>query len=170
MPLPFTTPRLDPEVRTSLAGHLGRKPAVLAWARTADGHVVGLAGRLLVQDDAGWKGYPWHEIDAGQWDSKTGRLAWADAAGTGHEVVLPGRSGFTDLFNERITASVLFTRRIDLGRGRHVTLAARRNLEPGSDETLWRVAPSEGVDLATPAVQARVDQELAAARSDFGIA
>lgn len=169
MPLPFSN-RLPAAVHASLTRHLGRRPTVLAWAPTAQGHVVGLPGGLLVEDGAGWRAHPWHEIDAGAWDEATGRLSWDDTAGQRHEVVLEGRSGFTDLFNERITASVLFTRRIDFGKGRHLTLALRRCLEPGDDRTEWRVTPSEGVDLASPQVQALVEQELASARADFGIA
>lgn len=167
MPLSFPH-RLDADVRSSLAGHLGRRPAILAWAPTADGHVVGLAGRLMVGDAAGWHSYPWHEIDSGRWDEASGTLGWDDGAGDRHEVVLEGRSGFTDLFNERITASVIASRRVDLGKGRHLTLALRRSLEPGEDTTLWRVTPSAGVDLASPDIQDRLAAELAAARADFG--
>ena len=162
--------RLAAAVRSSLADHLGRPPKVLAWAPAGDGHLVGLAGRLLVSDGGDWQGFPWHEIEAGRWDEKAGTLSWQDGAGDRHEVALQGRSRFTDLFNERVTASVVASRRVDLGGRRHLTLALRRNLEPGSDETFWRVTPSPGVDLASPDVQAVLDEELAAARADFGFA
>lgn len=168
--MPLLPARLDAAVRSSLADHLGHRPKVLAWAPTHDGHVVGLAGRLMVSDGESWRGYPWHEIEGGRWDEKSGTLSWQDGEGNRHEVELAGRSGFTDLFNERITTSVVATRRVGLGGHRHLTLALRRNLEPGSDETVWRVTPSPGVDLASPAVQALLDQELAVARADFGFA
>lgn len=169
MRLPFTSARLPSSVLDSLAAHLGRRPKVLAWARTADGHAVGLTGRLMVQDTGGWTQWPWHRIVAGHWDQEYSRLSWTDAEGRVHEAVLDGGLDLAELFNERVSASVVFSRRVELGRGRHLTIALRRNLEPGEDATEWRVTPSAGLDLTEPAVSARLDQELAAARADFGI-
>jgi len=169
MPLPFTRPRLDADLLDSLTAHLGGRPSVLAWARTGEGCVVGLAGRMVVQDASGWQSYPWHHVATGKWDGGSNRLSWVDTAGDEHTAVLTGRSRFPDLFNERVSASVLFTRRVDLGRNRHALIALRRNLESGADEADWAVTPSAGVDLTDPGVSARIDQELASVRADFGI-
>ena len=169
MPLRFTRPRLDPDLLASLTSHLGERPAVLAWAPTGDGCVVGLAGRMVVQDGSGWHSHPWHQIATGRWDGGGNRLTWVDTSGAEHAVVLTGRSRFPDLFNERVSASVVFTRRVDLGNRRHALIALRRSLESGAGEADWAVTPSAGVDLDDPAVSARIDQELAAVRADFGI-
>lgn len=162
--------RLDQSAIASLTTYLGRRPQVLAWTTTADGWAVGLPGAMLLGNGQQWETYPWHKIATGQWDSPTGRLSWLDAVGVRHQVVLESGGRFADLFNERVSASVVVSRRVELSPGRQVTLALRRNLEPGADETAWQVIGTPGVDLADPGVQARIDQELAAAKADFGLA
>ncbi len=166
----FTGSRLDRRVLASLAAFLGRRPAILAWAPTADGWVVGLSGAMLLGDGESWRSFPWHRVATGQWDSQGGRLTWLDADGVAHEAVLEGGGRFADLFNERVSASVVISRRVELEPGQYVTLALRRNLEPGVDETAWQALPGPGVDPRNPATQARIDQELAAAEADFGLA
>lgn len=162
--------RLDRAVIDSLSAFLGHRPTVLAWATTADGWIVGLTGAMLLGDGEHWQVFLWHEVATGQWDRPTSRLSWQDADGHPHEVVLEAGGRFAELFNERVGASLMVSRRVDLGPGQHVSLALRRNLEPGSDQTLWQVVGSSEIDLRNPAVQARIDQELAAAQADFGLA
>ena len=166
----FAGTRLDRSALASLTAHLGRRPAILAWAATSEGWVVGLAGAMLVGDGESWRRFPWHRISTGQWESSTARLTWLDYENRPHSGVLDAGARFAELFIERVSASVVISRRVELGRGRQVTLALRRNLEPGSDETAWQAIPGAGVDLRDPAVRARVDQELAAAQADFGLA
>ncbi|MDQ7991253.1 MAG: hypothetical protein AAGC63_01660 [Propionicimonas sp.] len=166
----FSGPRPDRDLLDSLTAQLGRRPRVLAWAATDDGYVVGLADRMLVRDASGWQAYPWHRIATGKWDGGSSLLVWVDTDGCEHTVALSAPALFPDLFNERVSASVVFARRVDLGDGRHATIALRRNLAGGTDEADWQVTPSPGVDLDEPAVSARIDQELAAVQSDFGIA
>jgi hypothetical protein len=165
----FSSNRLNRSVLTSLTDFLGRRPTILAWANTPDGYVVGLPGVMLLGDGDSWRAFPWHQVTTGQWDSPSGRLTWLDADDIAHEAVLESGGRFADLFNERVSASVVASRRIDLEAGRHVTFALRRNLEPGSDQTAWQVIPGTGIDLSHPATQARVDQELAATKADFGL-
>lgn len=166
----FNGTRLHPSVTASLEALLGHRPTILAWAEAADGWAVGLTGAMLVSHGESWRSFAWHQVTTGQWDSPSGRLTWVDADGTAHEALLRSGGRFADLFNERVTASVVVTRRVELQPGRQITLALRRNLEPGSDETQWQVIPGPRVDLDDPATQARVDQELAAALADFGLA
>ncbi|MCW5952953.1 MAG: hypothetical protein KIT69_11920 [Propionibacteriaceae bacterium] len=166
----FASNRLDRTVLASLAAFLGHRPTILAWASTADGWVIGSPGAMLLGDGESWHSFPWHQVTSGQWDHPSSRLSWLDADGVHHEVVLEGGGRFADLFNERVSASVVVSRRAELSAGRHVTLALRRNLEPGSDQTAWQVVPGAGVDLDHPATRAQVDQELAAAQTDFGLA
>lgn len=168
--MPRFATRLDRSVLSSLAAFLGRRPTVLAWASTSDGWVIGLPGAMLLGDGESWRSFPWHQVATGHWDSPNGQLKWLDADGAEHTAALEGGGRFAELFNERVSASVVISRRVELAPGREVTLALRRNLEPGSDETTWQVIPGAGVDLRHPATQARVDQELAAAQTDFGLA
>jgi len=166
----FATNRLDRAVLASLTAFLGRRPTILAWANTADGWVIGLPEAMLAGDGESWSSFPWHQVTTGQWDGSSNRLSWLDADGVRHEATLEGGGRFAELFNERVSASVVVSRRAELAAGRHVTLALRRDLEPGSDHTAWQVIPGPGVDLDHPATKARVDQELAAAQADFGLA
>lgn len=161
--------RLDRMVLTSLGVFLGRRPTILAWATTTDGWIVGLPGAMLLGDGTSWQVFRWHEVTTGQWDSPNNRLSWLDADRVQHEVTLEGGGRFAELFNERVSASVVVSRRVELTAG-HVTLALRRNLDPGSDHTAWQVIPGAGVDLGDPATRARVEEELAAAQADFGLA
>lgn len=169
MPL-FATARPERDLTDSLTAHLGRRGKVLAWSPTRDGAVVGLADQLLVQDAAGWRGYPWHSIATGKWQPDSQQLTWVDTAGNEHTVVLDRPGRFPDLFNERISASVVFTRRVEFGRGRYATIALRRDLATATGDAAWQVTPSAGVNLADPEVSARIDQELAEVQADFGIA
>ncbi|MGC3953411.1 MAG: hypothetical protein QM804_04005 [Propionicimonas sp.] len=161
--------RLDRTVLASLTAFLGRRPAVLAWAGTTDGWVIGLAGAMLLGDGHTWQSFPWHQVATGGWDSAASRLSWQDADGVQHQAVLEGGGRFAELFNERVSASIVVSRPVDLAPGQQVTLALRRNLKPGADQTGWQVVPGAGVDLQHPATQARIDQELAAAQADFGL-
>ena len=165
----FSPVRLDRAVVGSLTTFLGRRPHVLAWAATTAGWVIGLPGAMVIGDGQQWRSVPWHQVNTGQWDDPTGRLTWVEAGGQKHTATLEAGARFADLFNERVSAAVVVTRRVDLAPG-HVLLVLRRNLEPGTDETAWQVVPSARADLADPAVQARIDQELAAVQGDFGLA
>lgn len=157
--------RLEPSVLSSLATYLGGRPRVLAWAKTAAGHAVGLPGQLAYEAAGEWNSQPWHEIDKGNWDEQAARLTWTSADGSSHELELVDGKRLADLFNERVTASIVFRRRVDLGRGRYVAVALRRDLGYDGERTLWRATPGPGVDLSDPAVSARVDAVIA----DFGI-
>lgn len=166
----FARGRLDRTALASLTVFLGHQPTILAWADTADGWVVGLPGAMLVGDGESWRSFPWHEVTTGQWDNPSSRLTWLDADGVAHAAVLQGGGRFADLFNERVSASVVVSRRVELADGRQVTLALRRNLDAGPDRTAWQVIPGAGVDLTDPATDAQVERELAAAQADFGLA
>ena len=166
----FATTRLDRAVLALVGTFLGRRPTILAWAPTDDGWVIGLPGAMLWGDGESWRSFPWHQVTTGQWDGLRGRLTWLDAGGVAHVATLEGGGRVAELFNERISASLVISRRVDLEAGQHITLALRRNLEPGSDQTAWQVIPGDGVDLQDPHVRARVDQELATAQTDFGLA
>lgn len=157
--------RLEPSVLSSLAAYLGGRPRVLAWAKTASGHAVGLPGQLAFETAGEWESQPWHEIDKGNWDEQTGRLAWTRADGTSEELELVDGKRLADLFNERVTASIVFRRRVELGGGRYVAVALRRDLGYDGERTVWKATPGPGVDLSDPDVSARVDAVIA----DFGI-
>ena len=47
----------------SLGEAIGGRVRVLAWARGADGVVVGLPDRLAIQASDGWRFVGWNDID-----------------------------------------------------------------------------------------------------------
>lgn len=169
MPLPFGRPRLDPDATRSLTAFLGSRPRILAWSLTTTGHVVGLPDQFVQQVGIAWTATPWHHIQRGQWDEETKALTWTDTTGLEQTATLEVAGRFPELFTERVTASVLFQRRVDLGRGTYLVVALRRNLADSGDETAWTVFPGGGADLGDPGVQAAADQALAAARAEFDI-
>ncbi|MGB2766269.1 MAG: hypothetical protein WBC14_04190 [Propionicimonas sp.] len=170
MPLPFTRPHLEADVGRSLAAFLGSRPRILAWSRTTTGYLVGLSDRFAHQVDGAWAQTPWHQIQRGHWDEKTSSLTWTDADGRDCQASLSHPGRFPELFTERVTASVLFQRRVDLGRGRYLIVALRRELGGSSTQTHWTVVPGGGADLQEPGARAAADQALAATRAEYDIA
>ncbi|MGB7962685.1 MAG: hypothetical protein WCF12_06960 [Propionicimonas sp.] len=170
MSLRFARQRLDADASRSLTAFLGSRPRILAWSRTTTGHVVGLPDQFVRQVHGAWTATPWHHIQRGHWDQKTGELTWTDGTGLDSTATLEDAGRLPELFTERVTASVLFQRRVDLGRGRYLVVALRRNLADSGDETVWTVFPGGGADLGDPQVQAAAAQALDAARAEFDIA
>ncbi|HRA74884.1 MAG TPA: hypothetical protein PLE12_01455 [Propionicimonas sp.] len=158
---------LPADLLSSLRAATGRRERVLGWARTEDGALVGLTDRFLRQDaDGHWATTHWHAIDSGRWDDATRTLTVVTPEAT-HTLHLVEPNRFPDLFNERVSASIIANRRVDLGAGRHVVLVLRRDL--GGGATAWRVLAGPGVDTSAPAVRDRVEAELAAAAAEYDI-
>jgi hypothetical protein len=67
--------------------------------------------------------------------------------------------------HERVMASIVLSRRVALPGG-GARLVARRG--EGSGETVWQVLADEGVDLADPGVQARIDTALTDLQAELG--
>jgi hypothetical protein len=118
---------------------------VLASAASPDGEVVGTVDRLFVPDGTGWAEQPWHEVEHGGWDGESGTLAWTTTSGRRCAVRLTEPRGVPDLFNERVTATIVATRTLELGPHRRAVLTGRRDLSPGASGLTWQVSPGRGV-------------------------
>ena len=152
----------------SLTEAVGRRVRVLAWARGADGPVVGLADRLAVRGPDAWRFIGWHEVASGGWDAETGRLRWRLIDGVRDDLVLAGPGSLPELFRERVEASIVVQERLELARGRAAMIVARRRLDDGRAPLQWTVTRHGGSFDSAQAGQA--DAELARLRAEYDIA
>ncbi len=116
---------------------------------------------------------PWERVLRADWDSDCDafRIERVEAYGepvTVLSFVLPEPGALLDLVRERVTASVVLQRRVDLGRRRGFRVMARR-APAGSGEITWAHEFDPGVDLADPAVRAAADEALAEAKEALGL-
>lgn len=153
-----------------------------------DGMEVGLQGReqvlAVAQDDhtASWVvlttfrvvvlspagdtqvDRPWHEVDTGAWDpdTMTLSLSWVGSVRglqwTVRERTGPGR--LPEVFRERVSASVVLVRQVDLGPRRGARISVRKELSTRRllDQVLF--------DRGVRADDAELAREVAAARRE----
>lgn len=146
---------LPSDEHRTLAEALGGRQRVLAWARSSDGPVVGLPGRLALRSADGWRTIGWHEIGTGGWDAESGRLRWTLTDGTTDEVLLAEPGALPELFRERVDASIAVQQRVELGRGRAALIVARRRLDDDGAPLAWSVSRQGGAwDAANEATAA----------------
>lgn len=164
----FDRAGLPSEDFRSLGEAIGGRVRVLAWARGADGVVVGLPDRLAIQTGDGWRFVGWHDIDKGGWDAKDSRLRWALVGGGDDEVVLTEPGSLPDLFRERVGASIVVQQRFELSRGRAAMIVARRRLDDDRHPLIWSLSRQGGPFDIAQADQA--EAELARLRREYDIA
>lgn len=157
----------------SRAAALERGQKVLAGAQDDHtGHwVLVTPWRLVVVDPAAFGesarvvDRPWRDVDAGGWDPHTGTLT---VSWVGHGAALawrlwsrtgPGR--VPEAFRERVQASVVLTRSVDLGSGRRVRVVIRKDLRTRElHEQVLLGATTRGDDPALARAVAEVRREL----------
>lgn len=119
---------------------------------------------VVVADGAVVLARLWLEVDAGRWDPEGGALTvdWVDRTGSTRWRFADDASTrhLADRFWERVAASVVLIREVDLGPRRRTRVVIRKRLE---DRTLVeQVLAGRGVDpadaeLASAVLAARVD-------------
>lgn len=163
---PRRTTRLPAEARAALA--LGHRERVLAAAVLSDGSWVVATDQGMVQ--GGWR-VAWSSTTHAQWyaDTETLSLTWLDDSGDTHETNLvlgdPGR--LPEAVYERVTASILLSRRVTTADGHGMRVVARR--QPGSEEVLWQVVPDAGTDLSSAEALARIDVVMRTMADELGL-
>jgi hypothetical protein len=132
-------------------------------------HVVGRSGAAGSAETVETSRDGWDQVAAAVWSDTASMLqvTWVD-----HRrdllLELAGDAGYLpEVIRERVEASVVLSRRFDVNGRRGVRVAVRR-AAPGSDLSTQVVA-DRGVDLADPAVAARVEAELADLREQTGM-
>jgi hypothetical protein len=150
---------------------------LLAWAVGSDDTVVAGTHDALYLLPGGRsdlaRRIAWEQVEAASWDSESDLFRVSEVGTWGeqrpeHAVPLidPGR--LLELVRERVTASIVLQRHVDLGGRRGMRVIARR-APRGAAEVFWVYEYDEGVDADAPEVVAAAREALAAARRDVGL-
>ncbi|QZY30299.1 hypothetical protein [Nocardioides coralli] len=146
-----------------------RGESVLAWARATDGTVV--AGTRDAVYVAGTR-LPWEEVEAADWDRDTEIFRLSEVGAWGqqraeHVLTIEEPRRLLELVRERVTASVVLQRHVDVDGRRGLRVIARR--APRGDAPIrWVYEYDEGVDPDDPAVREAAESALRAAREEVG--
>ena len=171
----FGTRGMPPEAyaswRSSMAARGGVPARILAWARSADGFVVGSVAALSVggagpgSDD--WRHVGWHEIEHGGWNAEARSLSWTMHNGPRGRVELADPGRLPELFRERVSASIAVERFVAIRGERGVTVTARRDL--GGDGGLtWHSSLTRGLSWSVEGVAEEAARAAAELESEYG--
>ena len=153
---------------------LERGEKALAHGSSDDGTwLLGTRDALVVVEPAETIRLPWEAVEAADWDADAGRLRVSEVGEYGvrrpvHTFTLDDPRRLLQLVRERVTASVLIQRRVDVHGKKGLVVIARRPPR-GRGEITWAYELDAGVDPADPAVKAAADAALRAARLDVGL-
>ncbi len=173
-------PEVPAHVRAAVSGR------VLAAAQAGDGrwlagtrdvfHVVGEppvgedAVAVDAADDVAW---PWEQVQRADWDTDASTLRVERVADYGQPMTLssfvlddPGL--LLELIRERVTASVVVERRVNLARRRGFSVIGRRAPSGGGGVT-WAYQFDPEVDPEDPAVTSAAEAALREARESLGL-
>lgn len=151
---------------------------VLAAVKDATGAwVVGTNLHLHVPDATDRTGREhavlgWERIDKATWHQDESRLVVAMLPIDGLPVarfgiVLPEPAHLPELVRERVTSTILVSQHVPLVGRSGAKIFGRR--APGSEEIAWSVVYDAGVDPASPAIEDRLQEQLAILRADLGV-
>ena len=164
--------RGDSAPREVLAELHGAKP--LASTETTDGSwLFGTRDALVVVDPVETRRIPWEQVESADWDQDAETLRVVEVAPYGerrpeHHLGLTDAGLFLALVRERVTASVVLSRRVPLGRGKGLNVVGRRPPR-GTGEITWAYELDPGVDPKDPGVRAAAEEALRVARTDAGL-
>jgi hypothetical protein len=156
---------------------LPRGDKVLAHTEAADGSwLLGTRDALvLVPGDAATASVrlPWEQVETADWDRDEERLRVAEVGEFGrprrvHEVRIADPGRLLQLVRERVTASVLLQRRIDLPGSRKGLMVVARRSPHRDGEVSWAVEYDAGLDPADPAVVEAAEAGLLGAQDEVG--
>ena len=157
----FGSRRLPAEVRTALA--LDPRERVLSHAVVPEGDfVVATTDALHLP---GGQRFPWHLMDKAVWDEEGVTVTMTD--GVSHRVLLPEPGLLPETVRERVTASIVASRRVQLDARGGVRLVARR--VPGYDTPRWEFIFDPGLDPSDPGLRALAEQALEEVRRSLGV-
>lgn len=146
---------------------------VLASATSADGTVLaGTRDAFYVVADGETRRVPWEQVEAADWDRDTETFRLSEVGTWGeqrpvHAVTLAEPGRLLELVRERVTASVVLQRHVNVAGRQGLRVIARR--APGGGQIEWVYEYDEGVDPADPRVVAVAREALRLAHRDVGM-
>jgi hypothetical protein len=160
---------LPADVRASLRLHRGER--TLDWAEGPAGWVVATTHALWVPGRSGLERIGWEEVDTASWVHDEQVLTVVQAAPLGgrarqRTLRLHDVADLLLVVKERVRATMVLSRRIDLGAGSGVAVVARR--APGSDTLAWTVSVDGGVDVSDPRVRSLIEDALRDLKAQVG--
>ena len=111
---------------------------------------------------------PWHCIDRASWESPTFSLTYRDPDSGASQVLqleLAERGDLPRAVRDRVTRSVVLSRRVELSEGAGAVVAARRD---DSGAVSWTVVFDPGLDPTDPQLQQQARLALQDLRQSLG--
>jgi hypothetical protein len=161
-------PELPAEVGSRVPGR------ALAATRSEDGTwLVGTRDALVVLDADAVHEVPWERVQRADWDQDTDTLRVEEIEDYGHPVnaaayVIREPGALLVLLRERVTASILVQRRVNVHKKRGFTVIGRRP-PTGRGTTTWAFEFDAGVDPDDPIVRTLAEAALRDAQESVGL-
>jgi hypothetical protein len=152
---------------------LSRGERVLASSVTSDDTwLLGTRDALVIVGRVESLRVPWERVEAADWDRDSERLRVSEVGEFGrprpvHTFTLAEPGQLLPMVRERVTASVVLQRRVQVSGRRGVMVVARR-APRGDGEITWACEYDEGLDPDDPTVRLVVDEALEAAQGEVG--
>ncbi|PSK91372.1 hypothetical protein CLV63_12098 [Murinocardiopsis flavida] len=141
---------------------LRRGERVLSHAASDSGTLVATLHALHLP---GGHAVPWEQIDRARWDDDG--LVFVEEGAGEHRFAIADPGALAETVFERVTATILASRRIAIAGESGARLVARR--PPGGDTVTWQVHLDDGVDPEDDAVRARVGAALDRLQEQLGV-
>jgi len=140
----------------------GERVLASAPVMASDDVVAGTREALYVAGER----LPWERLHDARWDSESSILTVTENDRTVHRIAVDGPARLLQLVRERVTASVVVQRSIQLPVGTARVVARRAG--GGAREITWTVEYDDLADPDDPAVIALVQAAFARAQDDLG--
>lgn len=163
-------PQLPPQVLQQLDLPKGERVLASAVDQLTGGHVVATNWHLtVVSPDGTVASHPWHDVDAGQWESQTWTLTvtWIDKKRPGQWTFGEQDTRLPETFHERVRASIVLAEELPLtGRGSG-RVVVRRDLRGG--RLVTQTVLGRGARADDPQVQDAVARTKAFVEDAVGL-
>jgi hypothetical protein len=157
---------LPDDAREALPLH--PRERLLAVAMLADGSWVAATPRALVLPG---RRVDWSTVAHAEWSDERSQLQVDQLGAEGtepetHQLVLDEPGRLPEVVRDRVTSSIVASRRTPVDGKAGVRVVARR--VPGEDELQWQVVVDSGLDPADPRVQVASDAAVSDLRRELG--